>query len=84
MALDDIQRSINDGEKAIQEIRGVVSELTGILDKSFLEILDGAANEIEGYLLSDAKEAIDRIDKLESELDDTQSRLSVLETAESS
>jgi len=69
----DLNRSIADARTAIKDIRDVVETLDGVVLKDLVSSLTDAADELEGYLLSDAEEARSKIDELEEEIEELKS-----------
>jgi len=69
----DLNRSIADARTAIKDIRDVVETLDGVVLKDLVSSLTDAADELEGYLLSDAEEAEDKIGELEEEIEELKS-----------
>ncbi len=63
-----LPRSIKDAKTAIVDIRDVAKTLDGVVLNDIVSLLTNAADEIEGYLLSDAAEALDEIAELESQV----------------
>ena len=64
----DLEQSIKDGQKAVEDINDVCGDLEGVVCADMCSKLRAAANELGEYLLADAAIAKDRIHELETQL----------------